>query len=262
MVLESILRVGAVPVAMEHFGSSPASPLEVCRDEVWRSDVIVLLLGHRYGAVLPGANTSLTEFEYSTARQAAKPVLAFIVDPQYPWPPQLIDGGEAAERLSAFKRRLLSEVVVGYFTSPSELAVRVVQALHAFRSERGLEPDAAPLTEEPTVRQRADDPRMIRIEEHLNFLRTSVSEMRDQLDRARSGPAPSAGPSRQPAAFLGPTAAALEKDLCFVAMPYSKDWSKALEDILLDICKGSGMRLLIAKNMDGRFIPHDIWQGI
>lgn len=54
----------------------------------------------------------------------------------------------------------------------------------------------------------------------------------------------------------------MEKDLCFVAMPYSKDWSKALEDILLDICKGAGIRLAIAKNMDGRFIPHDIWQGI
>lgn len=262
VVLDSILRVGAVPVAMEHFGSSAASPLEVCRDQVLQSDVIVLLLGHRYGAVPPGANTSLTEFEYSTAREAAKPVLAFIVDPQYPWPPQLIDDGEAAERLAAFKERLLSDVVVGYFTSPSELAVRVVHALHAFRSERGLEPDVAPLTKEPTVSQRDDDLRMIRIEEHLNFLRTSVSEVRDQLDRDRSGHTLSGDPWRQPASFLGPTAVSLEKDLCFVAMPYSKDWSKALEDILLDICKGSGMRLLIAKNMDGRFIPHDIWQGI
>lgn len=106
VVIESIQRLGAVAVAMEHFGSSAASPLEVCRDQVLHSDVIVLLLGHRYGAILPGANASLTEFEYSTARQAAKPVLAFIVDPRYPWPPQLIDGGEAAERLAAFKKRL------------------------------------------------------------------------------------------------------------------------------------------------------------
>jgi len=45
-------------------------------------------------------------------------------------------------------------------------------------------------------------------------------------------------------------------------MPYSKDWSKALEDTLLDICKSAGLELLIAKNMEGRFIPHDIWQGI
>jgi hypothetical protein len=263
-VIDSIVRVGAVSVAMEQFGASSAPPLEVCKEYLLDSDVMVLLLGHRYGAVLPGAETSVTEFEYHTARAYAKPVLAFVVDPKYPWPPQFIDGGEAGERLATFKARLLSELVVGYFTSPSDLAVRVVQALHAFRSERAPEPRAASLQKDRTVKQSEDADRdhLIRIEEHLNFLRTSLAEMRDHIDRARSDPAPSAVPSTRPALFLGPSAVSVEEDLCFVAMPYSKEWSKALEDILLDICKGSGMRLLIAKNMEGRFIPHDIWQGI
>ncbi len=264
-VLEAITRVGAIAVAMEQFGASSDSPLEICRDEVLRSDVVVLVLGHRYGAVLPGAETSLTEFEYNIARAVAKPVLAFIADPEYPWPPQLIDSGESGERLVGFKRRLLSELVVGYFTSPSVLTIQVVQALHVLLSERGVVPDAAALMKEATVKARDAsnrDPLLIMIEEHLNFLRTSVSEMRDHLDRDRSDTIPPTGFSNRPALFLGPPAVSLEKDLCFVAMPYSKDWSKALEDILLDICTGSGMRLLIAKNMGGRFIPHDIWQGI
>ena len=95
------------------------------------------------------------------------------------------------------------------------------------------------------------------------FLKTySVAEMRDQLERTRSVSNSEVGVSTRPALFLGPAAHASEKGLCFVAMPYSKEWSEGLQDTLLDICKSSGLELLIAKNMDGRFIPHDIWQGI
>jgi hypothetical protein len=167
--------------------------------------------------------------------------------------------------LKRFKERLQSHLIVGYFTTPSDLAVRVSQALNAFRSDRGLE-----LAETPQLKERKDkdaddgdrDELVFKIEEHLNSLRTSVAEMRDQMEQIRSDSSTTVNLSNRHASFLGPPADTLEDDLCFVAMPYSKDWSKALEDILLDICKSSGMRLLIAKNMDGRFIPHDIWQGI
>ena len=255
----------AVAVVMENFGASAESPLEICKDEILRSDAVVLILGHRYGAVLPGADSSLPEFEYSTARQADKPVFAFIADPKYPWSPQFIDFGETAERLAAFKRRLMSELVVGFFTSPSDLKLRVVRALDEYLLKRGVAPNGVGLTDAatddvPDANER--NPVLIRMEEHLNFIRTGVSELRDALDRAGKNTAPTIGFARQPALFLGPPAASSHDDLCFVAMPYSKDWSKALEDILLDICAGSGMRLIIAKNMNGRFIPHDIWQGI
>ncbi len=50
---EATMRIGAIAVVMEQFGANSESPLEICRDEVLRSDVIVLVLGHRYGAVLP-----------------------------------------------------------------------------------------------------------------------------------------------------------------------------------------------------------------
>ncbi len=257
--IESILSLGAIPVAMEDFGSNPSSPLDICRDKVRGSDVMVLILAHRYGAVLPGMDASITEYEYGAAREAGKPVLAFIIKPQIPWPPQLIDVGQEARCLDRFKRRVLSEVVVGYFSSPSDLAIRVVQALHRTVPTLRRTSDSALHASEPAVPQHGDDPRMVRIEEHLNFLRTSFSEMRDQLGQNVS--VPFAVASGSAATFLG-AAGALEKDLCFVAMPYSKDWSKALEDILLDICRDSGMRLLVAKNMDGRFIPNDIWRGI
>jgi hypothetical protein len=66
----------------------------------------------------------------------------------------------------------------------------------------------------------------------------------------------------QPAPFLGPLADGIDPSQCFVIMPYSERWSKALEQILSEICRNESVKLSIAKNMDNRFIPHDIWRGI
>jgi hypothetical protein len=47
-----------------------------------------------------------------------------------------------------------------------------------------------------------------------------------------------------------------------VIMPYSQDWSSAVEKIILEVCTSVGLQFEIAKNMPGRFIPNDIWRGI
>jgi hypothetical protein len=171
----------------------------------------------------------------------------------------IVDFGEPASQLKMFKQRLLSELIVGYFSSPSDLALRVVQALHEFSSERGIHLGK---TADLRTTDRARDQFLINIEKHLNFLRSEVAEIRGQIETAQSSSKHTLDPSTHAAAFLGTPSETAEEDLCFVAMPYSQEWSKALEDTLLDICKDSGMRLLVAKNMDGRFIPSDIWQGI
>ena len=262
--VEAIRRLGASAVAMEQFGASSEPPVSVCEREVRESDALVLLIAYRYGVVFPQQEESLTEIEFNTARSAGIPIFAFMVYDHYPWPTELIDGGADALRLQSFKQRVRSDLIVGYFTSPSDLALRVTQALAEFLFSRGIEPTEVLEPQESEAERSADishDQLVIKIEEHLNSLRTSVAEIRDRVEQSRSESNTNSGSLSRSASFLGP-AAALEEDLCFVAMPYSKDWSKALEDILLDICKSSGMKLLIAKNMDGRFVPHDIWQGI
>lgn len=66
----------------------------------------------------------------------------------------------------------------------------------------------------------------------------------------------------EPAQFLGPLASPVKPDRCFVIMPYSESWSESVEDILRESCEAAGFEFTIAKTMEGRFIPHDIWQGI
>jgi len=67
---------------------------------------------------------------------------------------------------------------------------------------------------------------------------------------------------RYAASFLGSEADSVIRNRCFVLMPYLQDWSNAVEAILQEACEAAGLEFEIAKAMDGRFIPHDIWQGI
>ena len=68
--------------------------------------------------------------------------------------------------------------------------------------------------------------------------------------------------NHRPADFLGPSAQTWKGNRCFIVMPYSQVWSKGVEEILQECCDIAGIEFTIAKAMEGRFIPNDIWQGI
>ena len=51
-VLEGVLHLHFEHVAMEYFGADPRKPIEVCLDEVRRSDVYLGIIGHRYGTIV------------------------------------------------------------------------------------------------------------------------------------------------------------------------------------------------------------------
>ena len=73
----------------------------------------MLLLGNRYGARPPGNPLSYTELEYQWAATRRRvPLLAFVVDPKFPWPPPDVDHGTDAEALAAFKSRVRSRHAV------------------------------------------------------------------------------------------------------------------------------------------------------
>lgn len=75
----SHLRIAGYDVgAMESFGAQPDPPLDVCLREVRKSDVVVLIVGPRYGSLLP-QGISYTQAEFREARALAIPVLAFRV---------------------------------------------------------------------------------------------------------------------------------------------------------------------------------------
>jgi Domain of unknown function (DUF4062) len=70
------------------------------------------------------------------------------------------------------------------------------------------------------------------------------------------------GSISQPAEFLGVPSRSVGPLSCFVIMPYSERWSDAIQRTILEVSQKVGFEFTIAKNMEGRFIPNDIWRGI
>lgn len=95
----------------------------------------------------PGANTpadgavdgqtSITHYEYLRAVKRELPVMAFLLNETYPWPPQFIAGfdrtrpqaPENADKIRALRHSLQQERVVSWFTTPSDLEARVSAAV-------------------------------------------------------------------------------------------------------------------------------------
>jgi phosphoserine phosphatase len=92
--------------------------------------------------------------------------------------------------------------------------------------------------------------------ESLETVRTLVSKL------SRRGLAVPRTTRTRAAEFLGPGAASTNPTRCFVIMPYSERWSNDVQKIILEACKEVGFEFTIAKSMEGRFVPNDIWNGI
>jgi hypothetical protein len=252
-------RMGVMPVVMEDFPASSRNSVEVCTEAVRNSDLVVLIIAHRYGVVPQGASVSMVELEFDAALQSQIPTLAFLVDDQYPWPKKLVDQGDIARRLEEFKERLQQQVVVEHITTPSDFGLRLFRAL-----SKHLDKDTPPPSDE-TVIGKSQTEVLIRIEKYLQTLQTGFNDFQSQLESERheGERSPAAKPMTiNPPPFLGSATAGVEPRLCFVAMPYSKTWSAALQTTLADICRQEQFEVLVAKDMAGRFVPHDIWSGI
>src|SRR5215217_922978 len=81
-------------IAMEQYVAEGAWPLDRCMADVANADVYVLVLAWRYGYTVPPDDPdgkSITELEYQHAVQHKKPVLAFLLNPDTPWPPGAMD---------------------------------------------------------------------------------------------------------------------------------------------------------------------------
>lgn len=149
-VADAILRLEHLPIAMEHFGAVARPPLDVCRDKVLGSDVVVVMIAHRYGWVPSeehggDGRKSITWYEVEIALAKGIPVLAFLVDENHPWslpkeqdllkdadtPEKMVRVGENVQALKEFQAFLKSGagLTCDFFTTPDDLAKRVVASL-------------------------------------------------------------------------------------------------------------------------------------
>lgn len=170
-VIRVLRQLGHEVLAMEDLTAVSAAPLAKVLDMVDRSEAYVGLFAWRYGYVpgtsadsvsgqqptaaapqspVPGpynqvsqvegakfGETSITHYEYLRARQRRLPIMAFLLDEQFAWPPLLIDGFDTTRpkapansaRIRALRQQLQQERVVSWFTTPSDLEARVGAAV-------------------------------------------------------------------------------------------------------------------------------------
>lgn len=135
----TLRRMGHDVIGMEQYVAEGSKPVERCREDVRKADLYVIIVAWRYGYVpqseVPPIRRSITEIEHDEAVAAGKTVLAFLLDPETPWPLNWVDGiastPEAGADISRFRTRLGSTYLAGIFRTPDDLASQVAAAVAA-----------------------------------------------------------------------------------------------------------------------------------
>jgi hypothetical protein len=129
-VLDAIRRLQLQHDSMEFFGARAEQPIETCLQEVRKSDVLVVIVGHRYGTIVPKLGVSYSEAEYSEGYRLRKPCLVYIRDENVPILPRYMERDpQKLALLEKWKDTLQNRHTVAAFQGGSSLAVQVAADL-------------------------------------------------------------------------------------------------------------------------------------
>lgn len=77
--VEAILSSGNIPAGMELFAAGDESQMTVIKRWIDESDIYLLILGGRYGAIEKNSGKSYTQLEYEYALEQKKPLFAVVI---------------------------------------------------------------------------------------------------------------------------------------------------------------------------------------
>jgi hypothetical protein len=144
--IDAVIKARATPVDMAYFAAREGKPAEYCEQQVRECDVYVVLVGFRYGSLVPDRDdgVSYTELEFRAATDAGIPRLVFLLDEDPPVPRRLVDFDQTA--VEAFRNRLRQAgVIVKTVGNPDELDAAVFHALQEEAADRRRQ-----LSQDPT----------------------------------------------------------------------------------------------------------------
>ena len=127
--------------ALTYFCPRNILPLDLCKDEIGRSDALVLILGHLNGVIAPGSDMSHGEAEYLEGLAQGKDILVFLRDEKVGiFPVHFERDRERSTQLKAFKERLIQKHGAKVFTDLPSLVNQVNLGLTKLATDAGLEP--------------------------------------------------------------------------------------------------------------------------
>ena len=185
---EVAIRARFLPEMMDYFAAEGKNPpLDECLKKVDDCDVLVVIVAYRYGWIPPDQpgreKKSITWLECERAKLKKREVLAFLVDPHtdkpgfsekpglFEWPenlkeeyhisqalkegkatPELLmDVQGAIQKLKEFKSWLNQKYVRSEFTTPQNLATKVLQSLYEWRERHADQFPAVTIEADPQL---------------------------------------------------------------------------------------------------------------
>lgn len=126
LVLETIRRLKLQHDSMEFFGARSKLPIKTCLEEVRKSDVLVVIVGHRYGNLVPRRRVSFSEAEYREGHRQQKPCLVYLREENARVKASDVETDATKVRLlERWKRTLSNRHTIWRFRNPTDLAIQV-----------------------------------------------------------------------------------------------------------------------------------------
>jgi hypothetical protein len=135
LVLDALQQLQLEHHAMELFGARSERPIETCLEEVRQSKIVVVIVGGRYGTLVPGWQISYSEAEYREACRLNLPCLPHF---QHQSSASVAGQPNDAALLERWKSTLATRQTPFYFTDPHKLACFIFEfLLRVAASEEG-----------------------------------------------------------------------------------------------------------------------------
>src|SRR5206468_12262152 len=129
-VLDAIRCLKLQHDSMEFFGARAQQPIETCLEEVRASDVLVVIVSHRYGSIVRELGISYSEAEYSEGFRLKKPCLVYMRDENVAILPKHVErDAECLRLLNRWKETLNSRHTVATFQDGNRLSLQVAADL-------------------------------------------------------------------------------------------------------------------------------------
>lgn len=173
-VFRAICRMdGFHCVRMEDFGARDSMADAFCRQKVAAGDVVVFIIGLCYGSSPAGSEDSYTLQEYRAAIGTKCSQLVFMSPDEYFYPGFYRETDDLWQKQQAFRKQVAQERILDKFTTPDELASRVISALSNWVRERSTNS----ATQEPVTMFKEN----LAAESEGHYLRTLIKQC-DPLD--------------------------------------------------------------------------------
>ena len=124
-ILDAIQRLQLQFHSMEFFGARPERPIETCLSEVRESDVVVVIVGRRYGTLVPAMGISYSQAEYEEAYRLKRPCLIYVREGAPTDREHCEQDPHKVELLTKWKAILTERHTPAYFRETTKLAVQV-----------------------------------------------------------------------------------------------------------------------------------------